>query len=257
MDIKVLVAVHRPYRLPQDQVYVPIHVGYKRKNNIGYIGDHTGDNISKKNPYFCELTALYWAWKNLDAEYVGLAHYRRHFRGKKKSKDKFECVLTGAEMEKLFQKCDLILPRKRHYVIETVRSHYEHTHEPEALELTRQIIAQRCPEYTASFDRVMKQTSAHMFNMMIAKRELYDTYCTWLFDILFELEKQLDISDYPPFEARVFGRIGELLLNVWVLQNKPSYKVVPFIFMEDAKWSRKVKNFLMAKFFHKKYSGSV
>lgn len=253
----MLIAVHKPYRMPKDSVYMPIHVGYKRKKNLGYIGDHTGNNISAKNPNFCELTALYWAWKNLDADYVGLAHYRRHFKGRRRSTDKFDCILTGAEMENIFKKYDLILPRKRHYMIETVRSHYEHTHEPEALELTRQIIQERCPEYLTSFDRIMNRTSAHMFNMLIAKRCVYDAYCTWLFDILFELEKRLDISEYPPFEARVFGRIGELLLNVWVEQNRIPYKSVPFIFMEEPKWSKKIMNFLLAKFFHRKYSSSV
>lgn len=253
----MLIAVHKPYRIPADPVYMPIHVGYKRKKNFGYIGDHTGNNISAKNPNFCELTAVYWAWKNLDADYVGLAHYRRHFRGKRKSADKFECVLTGAEMEEIFKKYDLILPRKRHYVIETVRSHYEHTHEPEALGMTRQILSERCPEYLPAFERVMRRTSAHMFNMLIARRNIYDTYCAWLFDILFELERRLDITSYPPFEARVFGRIGELLLNVWVEQNGIAYKEVPYIFMEETKWHKKIVNFLMAKFFHKKYSGSV
>lgn len=257
MDIKVMVAVQRPYRMPRDPAYLPIHVGYKRKKNIGFIGDHTGENISVKNPYFCELTAYYWAWKNLDADYIGLVHYRRHFRGKRKSSDKFECVLTRSEMEKIFESCNLILPKKRHYYIETVKSHYEHTHEPEAFELTRKIITERCPEYTDSFDKVARQSSAHMFNMMIARKDIFGAYCEWLFDILFELEKRLDISNYTPFEARVYGRIGEILLNVYVEKNQIPYKEVPFIFMEEPRWNVKIKNFLMAKFFHRKYSSSV
>ncbi len=257
MDIKVLVAVHKPYRMPKDPVYLPIRVGSKKKRNKDIIGDNTGDNISAKNPNFCELTAYYWAWKNLEAEYIGLVHYRRHFRGKRKSADKFDCVLTGEEMDRILSKYDLILPSKRHYFIETVRSHYEHTHEPEALGLTRDIIEERYPDYLAAFDSVMKKRSAHMFNMLIAKRDLFDAYCTWLFDILFELEKRLDISDYPPFEARVFGRIGELLLNVYVEKNGIAYKKVPFLFMEEPRWDKKITNFLMAKFLHKKYSSSV
>ncbi len=257
MDIKVLVAVHKPYRMPKDPVYLPIHVGYKPKKNIGFIGDRSGDNISNKNATFCEETAIYWAWKNLKADYVGLAHYRRHFRGKCRGTDKFDCVLTGSQMEEIFKDYNLILPGKRHYFIETVRSHYEHTHEPEALELARQVIWERCPEYLREFDLVMGRTSAHMFNMFIARRDIYDAYCEWLFDILFEMEGRLDISRYNPFEARVFGRIGEILLNVWVEHNQIPYKEVPYIFMEKHKVWKKVSNFLMAKFFHRKYSASV
>ena len=67
----------------------------KEKKLIGYQPDNIGDNISSKNPSFCELTGLYWAWKNLDNEYLGLAHYRRHFKGSKKSKDKFDNEISA------------------------------------------------------------------------------------------------------------------------------------------------------------------
>ena len=75
-DIKVIVATHKKYRMPEEKMYLPLHVGAEGKQSIGYIGDNTGDNISIKNPYYCELTGLYWAWKNLDAKYIGLVHYR-------------------------------------------------------------------------------------------------------------------------------------------------------------------------------------
>ena len=80
--IKIIVATHKKYDMPKDSCYLPIHVGKEEKKDIGYIGDNTGENISKKNPYYCELTGMYWAWKNLNSDYVGLVHYRRHFRGK-------------------------------------------------------------------------------------------------------------------------------------------------------------------------------
>jgi len=79
MDIKIVTAVHKPYWMPEDRVYVPLHIGREGKQDIGFTGDNTGDNISEKNATFCELTGLYWAWKNLQAEYVGLVHYRRVF----------------------------------------------------------------------------------------------------------------------------------------------------------------------------------
>ena len=79
MNIKIMVAVHKPYWMPTDSVYLPIHVGKEGKADIGFQGDNTGDNISSKNSHYCELTAMYWAWKNLEADFVGLVHYRRYF----------------------------------------------------------------------------------------------------------------------------------------------------------------------------------
>ena len=79
MKIKILVAAHKEYRMPKDPMYLPIQVGAEGKRSFGYQRDDTGENISSANPRMCELTAIYWAWKNLDADYVGLVHYRRHF----------------------------------------------------------------------------------------------------------------------------------------------------------------------------------
>ena len=78
-SIKIIIASHKKYQTAEEEMYVPIQVGAEVKEKIeGYIQDNTGDNISTKNPYYCELTGLYWAWKNLDADYIGLVHYRRY-----------------------------------------------------------------------------------------------------------------------------------------------------------------------------------
>lgn len=85
-NIKIIVATHKKYKMPVDEIYLPMHVGADGKESLGYIKDNSGDNISYKNPYFCELTGLYWAWKNINADYIGLVHYRRHFIMKKNQK---------------------------------------------------------------------------------------------------------------------------------------------------------------------------
>ena len=105
-NIKVIVAAHKKYQMPENEMYIPVQVGAEGKEKIeGYTQDNTGDNISSKNPYFCELTGLYWAWKNLDADYKGLVHYRRYFtkakRIPKKEDEKFKIVLTKKEAELL------------------------------------------------------------------------------------------------------------------------------------------------------------
>ena len=128
MNIKILVATHKQYWMPEDSVYMPIHVGREGKADIGYTGDHTGDNISSKNANYCELTGLYWAWKNLDADYIGLVHYRRYFTRKevRSVEDKKNQILTGPEWEKLLSEYPVVVADKRKYYIESNRSHYNH-----------------------------------------------------------------------------------------------------------------------------------
>ena len=119
VNIKIIVATHKPYRMPEDSVYLPLHVGCEGKSDIGFAGDNTGENISRKNAGYCELTGLYWAWKNLDADVIGLAHYRRHFQSmENKRGDKWQRILGGTEIEKLMNGFDILVPTKRNYFID-------------------------------------------------------------------------------------------------------------------------------------------
>ena len=259
-NIKVLVATHIKYQMPTDSCYLPIHVGKEGKPNIGYIGDNTGVNISEKNPYFCELTGLYWGWKNVECDYIGLSHYRRLFSNKSFAyrlvHKKFDCILNKSEAEELLKRYDVILPKKRNYYIETLYSHYGHTHYAEHLDETRKIIDEYYRDYINDFDIVMKRKSAHMFNMFIMKKNLADKYCKWLFSILNKLEDKIDVCRYDSFEARLFGRTSELLLDVWLEHNELKYKEIPYIYMEKTNWVNKCIYFLKAKFMNKKFKKS-
>lgn len=255
--VQILVATHKKYEMPKENYYLPIHVGKEGKENIGYIGDNTGDNISIKNPYYCELTGVYWAWKNLEADYIGLVHYRRQFKGKnRKINSLFDCILTKEEIDKLLEKNDIVLPKKRKYYIENLYDHYKHTMYVEPLDITKKIIEEKYPEYLDNFNKLHKRTSAHMFNMFIMNREYFNKYCEWLFDILEELEKRVDNSQYDSFHARFYGRIGELLLDIWIDTNKLNYVEVPVMSIEKVNWLKKGGSFLLAKFTGKKYGKS-
>lgn len=259
-DVKIIVATHKKYQMPEDKMYLPLHVGCEGKNEIGYQGDNTGDNISLKNPNYCELTGLYWSWKNLSNDYIGLVHYRRHFsmRAQKlqNEKDKFKLVLTNNELQEKLDKYDIILPKKRNYFIETIYSHYEHTMHIEPFIETGKIIKEKYPEYYAQFENLKHTTKMHAFNMFVMKKEYLNKYCEWLFDILFELEKRIDINQYDAFHARVFGRISERLLDVWINTNNLNYDEIKVIDMENINWLKKITSFLMAKFMNKKYKKS-
>ena len=251
MDIKIIIATHKQYWMPDDPMYLPVHVGAAGKESIGYQRDDEGDNISAKNPNYCELTGLYWAWKNLKADYIGLAHYRRHYSNGKRFGDKKDKVISSAEMEKKLKDTDILLPTPRNYWIETNYSQYAHAHHAIDLDTTRDILKEKYPQYIAAWDSSMKKTTGHRFNMFVMKKEFFDQYCEWLFDVLFELENRLDISTYNKNDSRVFGFVSERLLDVWIETNHYSYKDTTYVFMENQNWLVKGSNFIKRKLGHK------
>ena len=272
-EIVIIIAAHKSYQMPEDPMYLPLHVGAEGKKDadgndldLGYVKDNTGDNISILNPSFCELTGLYWAWKNLNAAYIGLAHYRRHF-GYKKSKDLFQSVLTYEQIKPYLGKVKVFTPNKRKYYIESLYDHYKHTHYIEQLDETRDIISKLYPDYIGSFDKVVKRTYGYMFNMMIMQKDLLDEYCQWLFNILFELKDRMEgnekMQNLSVFQSRFYGRISEIIFNVWLerqmetgLLKKDEVKEIPVVHMDDINWWKKGTAFLKAKFIGKKYEGS-
>ena len=273
--VDIIVATHKKYDMPEDGIYLPLHVGAANSDaKLKYKKDSTGKNISKKNPNFCELTGLYWAWKNLKSDYIGLVHYRRHFSltpMKKDKKNPLSRVLTEEQVKTLISKpnnFDLILPKKRNYVIETLYSHYAHTLHVKPLDMTRDIIAEKYPKYLREFDLIKKRRSAHMFNMFIGRKKIMDEYCEWLFDILFALEEKIgDKKEYSSFHSRFYGRISELLFDVWLYTKYPEtkkhlvtkkirIKEVKVIDVEGTNILKKGTSFLLAKFFGKKYNKS-
>ena len=251
MDIKIIIALHKPYWVPADPVYLPLHVGREGKQDIGFRGDNSGDNISDKNATFCELTGLYWAWKNLEADYIGLVHYRRYFTRKevRNVKAKKDQILRMDEWVNSLSSHPVVVADKRNYYIETNRSHYNHAHPSIGLDETERIIQERYPEYSTAFTTVMNRTWAHMFNMFVMRRDLFDAYCQWMFAVLFELEKRLDVSAFDAYNRRVFGFVGERLLDVWLEKNRIAYKEQNVSFMEPQNWIKKGGLFLKRKFF--------
>ena len=235
-NIKLIIATHKEFQMPQNkELYLPIQVGSEGKDDLGYQRDNTGENISLLNPYYCELTGLYWAWKNLDCDYLGLVHYRRYFS--KKSQHYTEgikiddVILTQKDIEDLLDQADVIVPQKRKYYIETIYSHYAHTHDKVHLDLTRDIIAEQQSDYLNSYDAIMRQRSGYMFNMFIMSKSLSDAYCEWLFPIIDELYNKMDITGYSAFDARLFGRVSERLFNVWLLKSNLKVVEAPFMYI--------------------------
>ena len=261
MNISVLVAAHKEVDFPKDELYVPIQVNACNSEHFLEVTDDTGDNISCLNDRYSELTALYYAWKNMDYDYIGLAHYRRYLA--LKPGGSINKVLTKTQAEQLLKEYKLLLPRKRNYYIETLYSHYAHTFDGSHLDRVKKIIAEQCSEYLSSFEYAMSRKTGYMFNMFITSKELVNEYCAWLFPILFELDKIIDAESMTDFEKRYSGRISERLFNVWFDHQlktgrltEKDIKELPYVYIGKEPWGRKIVSFLGAKFLGKKYRKS-
>lgn len=252
MNYEIYVVSHKKTRMPHGKIYVPLQVGSNEENFEGYLRDNVGENIADKNKNYCELTAQYWAVKNREADIKGIVHYRRLFSNGNtnffKSIDgKYKDVMTEQTLHRMLSFHDVIVPSKRNYYIETSWSHYSHMHYENDLKITREVLKEKYPDYVQTFDKVMVRKKAHMFNMLIAKSEIFESYTNWLFDILFDVEKRVDILDYSEFQSRIFGFISELLLDVWLEQNNVNYGELPVMFMGNQHWIKKISSFLYRK----------
>lgn len=256
----IAVAAHKPYRMPQDSVYLPIQVGKALHPDValGFVSDDTGDNISILNGEFSELTAVYWLWKNVKAPYKGIVHYRRHFKSShSRSSDRFEQIATAEDIEEALSKADIIVPKMRNYYIETIYSHYAHTFPGEQLDELREVLEEMDPDYLSAFDALMQSKKAHMFNMFVMSEEKFDEYCSWLFPILLTLTQRINPQSYEDdFQARYPGRVSERLLDVWLNTKGYAYVELPVISPEPVNWPKKIASFLAAKLGIKKYDKS-
>ena len=130
-DLKIILVTHKEYDFPNAKYYIPIQVGKALSSHkLNIQGDDVGDNISIKNSSFCELTALYWVWKNNfigDSDYVGFVHYRRYFSGERERLGD-KRISSDEEFFAVLKKYDCIVPKKRKYYIETIYNHYKNAH---------------------------------------------------------------------------------------------------------------------------------
>lgn len=254
LPAKILVASHKPYWMPSDALYLPVQVGSALHEHLeGFAHDDEGDQISLKNPRYCELTALWWGWRNLDCDWLGLAHYRRHFAGTGE-----RGVLSSEDAARLLAAGKVVVARPRNYYIETIESHYMHTFDQDGAQLAalRAAVAAVSPERSEALEEHLAQKRGHMFNMFIMPRTMLDPYCTWLFDVLEVAERQIDFSEMNDFHARCVGRLGERLLDVWLNSEGVEFQEVRVKGMERTNWLKKGGSFLAAKFFNKRYEAS-
>lgn len=242
----IFICAHKEVPLPQHPYFLPIQAGAAlHKHIVSYQPDDEGENISIKNPHFCELTCHYWAWKNLrNVDIVGLNHYRRYFDFTKKwpqfSADKHFIATEDflnqdyqfPDLEKLLQQYDIILPIARHWRVSNTQQYADY-HIEKDWEMLRQIIKERSPQYIPAFEKTMDHSNKSVgYNMFITHWKHFDAYSEWLFDILFEVEKRVPPID-DPIQSRIYGYMSERLINVFCEYHQLRLMQVPLIMPID------------------------
>lgn len=224
--MKIYILTHKKFDYEKNEIYEALLNGSALLNeDFGYTRDDTGDNISRLNPFYAELTGQYWAWKNSKEDIIGFCHYRRYFVNGISMKK-----LNQNDITKILNEYDIILPQKR-YLDKTNLEEINSSHERlglcqtvEDYELLREIIEEKTPEYLDYYDEVMNDKEIYWFNMYISKKELIDDYFEWIFPILEEFRKRTDFSKYEDGNTRVLGYLSERLINVYVKKNNLKVK---------------------------------
>lgn len=267
--IQIAIAYHKNSEIIKNNCLLPLQVGKACSDiDLDMQGDNTGDNISDKNFGYAELTAIYWLWKNSNADIKGLCHYRRYLDLNKSSEhtedNVYEYPLTDAFSSDVFLKqmdisekniTDLlkkytILTRKREDLYSwsrySVKSHYAAEHHGEHLEKALEIIKTDYPEYYSSARKLVDGHTSYFTNVFIMKSEQYNEYCSWMFDILFKIEKTLNLYDKTlapnTKKARWAGFLGERLTAIYIQKQIDDGKKVgefPAVILtpKDKKWN--------------------
>lgn len=249
--IKILVACHKPCDVISNDVYMPIHVGRavsKYKDEMAHMtGDDTGDNISEKNPYYSELTALYWAWKNLrDVEYIGLCHYRRFFG----------VDFTCDNIDSFFSDGTDVLMSASRFCMYNRWNYLKNFVSNDDLAILQMIVKKLYPDYYITMSRYANDYIDHAFNMLVCRFEVFDKYMKWLFDILFECEKYMKLK-YSPYSRarRIYGYLSEFLMPVWFIHHGLRIKDVPCLNTETQQlicqinWRQRLTRIILKKIY--------
>lgn len=217
---RIYIASNKLVPFPDNPAYQPVIVG--RLAHVvprTVVTDARGDNISRLNPYYCEMTALYWAWKNDDLPpYVGLAHYRRYLRSERAQGTKdFHAILQGEEVVADLQHADIILPKAWKVDEPSIAANYAHYHSSDDLMVLAGLLDEQYPAYVADFTAFMSGQEIYPCNIFVTRREIFCNYMAWLFPILREVERRVGgFADRDSYQRRAAGFLAERLLNVYV-----------------------------------------
>lgn len=242
--LKMYIITHKDFNMPNisDEGYIPLLVGAVNKPKTltdKYLCDDNGENISCKNNSYCEMTGLYWIWKNTNDKYIGLVHYRRYFLNntwrlkfrydyyvKHIDSEKENHIITKKEIEALLKNNRLAVKKSRIYRKKT-------------LELFKLFVGKECINETIdvlkreqNFKSYMNYLNKHEFiecNMFIGEKNLINQWCEWIFKVLDSIDELHHQRTNEYYCNRELGYIAEMLFGAWIEVNNIDYIVLDVI----------------------------
>lgn len=249
--MKIFISTHKPTNNISNDIFQPIQVGTDNNDKIENIihDNDTKDNISCLNSKFCELTAQYWVWKNYDSDYYGFFHYRRYLsfndKNNNNTKDLWGNIIESSiddnfitkykldsdNIEKIVRKYDIILPNKKNILSmpKEGKNLYEQYSSSkylysQDLNILLNVIENKYPDFIPYAKNYFNGHTSYFNNMFIMKKEIFQEYSSWLFDILFECNKRINYDNYSKEAFRTPGHLGERLLNIYIAYLKDKNK---------------------------------
>lgn len=255
--IKILITYHDEHPLIKSKIIQPIQTGCTNAVKLfkGMLRDDIGENISSKNPNYCELSAQYWAWKNYgklgNPDYIGFMHYRRHFMFDGWQGDsgwlwlpkgnvyfvpfispKYLSHFSDDLIRKTMQDYDCVVfkPYDVKYIeSKNCREQYGKLPEQnkENFDIFIKTAKRLYPDYLPEIEKIEKGSVQYLCNMFVMRRDLFEEYNQFCFSILEEVDKQIDSSQMSEQAARFLGYFGEFLLSMFIfkLQKRSDVKI--------------------------------
>lgn len=244
-SVKIFVATHKPWPIPNNTLYAPIWVNPDSPPSIDIpLRDNTGQNISSRNAHYSELTAWYWIWKNRpDIDIVGLCHYRRYFFLLKDhpyfSKDKIymdpsaENIRHFSEiqpLEAISRLCAdgvVITPRPVR-LRSSLSQHYRDCHRASDWDAFLQAISEASPEHARHLDFLETSNQLFAYNMMICNRRFLEEYFTTLMAVLEKVETMITYPE-DPYQKRIPAFLSERFFSLHLNLTKPRLITAPIL----------------------------
>lgn len=220
-SIIIFVATHVKCNPPAIPIYVPLHVGREGREDLGYVGDNIGKNISDLNNLYGELTGLYWISQNIQGmDYIGLCHYRRYFINEQKY------PLNRQEYLSILKDHDIIVPVHQ----QCDGAYYDYFcrfHNGKDLDAVGRALKTLYPDYSDSYDKAMSGQRFFYGNLMVTSLDILKDYADWLFHIFSAASAEIDVSNYDAYHKRVYGFLSEQMIMIYIMKNGLSYHEVP------------------------------